>query len=395
MSTRVPPARLPALIVAALSIGAVFMVTGVSRAGPASSMTASTSETSASPTPSDVLPSPASPQATIYPPEEYEEASVPDEFTGVGPFTAEFPCAGLSVKDAAEIVPSVDGASIDGECYYGHLEAVGEDVLFDDAFSVDVHDLASPDQAADWLSDAEQRFYNGVYSDGSPPEGEGCEAVEDLGVETRWCWAPMEYPALLFRTDDLGVELEWFGVPDQQAGRDEAADRAVLTSVAARILETIGVPASGGSATTAGSIASVDDGGCPSEGDMIPQSSPPTLRSGSTGLALELAYSVMCGFVIDGPASLGQAPRAQAVVGAPIEVLVAPSLLDSASISVIEYRATGAAVVATVRTDGGFTFELPDGRCYAVTIGTQTAHDSTTWIALISTDPQGCAEFAN
>ena len=90
------------------------------------------------------------------------------------------------------------------------------------------------------MADAEQQFYNGVYPDGSPPDGGGCEPVDDLGVQASWCWAPMEFARLLMVTNDLGVELEWFGATDQPAGVNEAQDVVVLTCVAVRILDTVG-----------------------------------------------------------------------------------------------------------------------------------------------------------
>lgn len=80
-------------------------------------------------------------------------------------------------------------------------------------------EFASPDQSADWLFDVEQRFYNDVYADGSPPAGEGCEWAGDVtaaGVEltARWCWAQGEFPVLVLRTDDIGVTITWFGTPN-------------------------------------------------------------------------------------------------------------------------------------------------------------------------------------
>lgn len=191
------------------------------------------------------LPPPSEPTApepptTLYDPGDYEEDLLPDEFTGVGPFTGDFPCAGLSVSDAAQIVPGVAGATLDSGCYY---YSTGDDgtTNFDDAFSVDVSEFASPDQSADWIFVVQQLFYNGAYPDGSPPDSEGCEWLDDLapagaGLTVAWCWAPNEFPVLALRADDIGVSIEWFGTPTLESGRDEQSDLAITTAIAEHIV---------------------------------------------------------------------------------------------------------------------------------------------------------------
>lgn len=71
---------------------------------------ASTGVADAAPPPSD--PSSERPVTTLYDPGDYEESALPDQFTSVGPFTADFPCAGLSVEAAAELLPEVTGAAL-------------------------------------------------------------------------------------------------------------------------------------------------------------------------------------------------------------------------------------------------------------------------------------------
>lgn len=250
MSTPGSRVRFPALAAVGFSIGSVLVATSVSTAGPASGAPASSSESGPSSTPSGGDPSLTTSMATLYSEDDYSEGPIPDEFTGIGPFTSSFPCGGLSVDESAEIVPGVLGASIDGPCYYYvHIEASEGNTDITDAFSVDVVDIdsdaegAEGAEGAEWLADAEQQYYNRVYPSGRPPQGEGCEPLDGLGVDARWCWADDDrsHPTLLLLTPHLGIEIVGWDTIEDMAGDDEQREREILFDIAERILDNAGL----------------------------------------------------------------------------------------------------------------------------------------------------------
>ena len=208
--------RISAVATIAAAVCASTLAFGVGR-GPAALGSAGTATTNAA--------AGSTPPSSVYDADVVSEGTLLDEWTGVGPFTSEFPCGALSVSAAAEIVPTVVRAAVDGPCYY-------VDANDDDVFWVTVNDLTSGGEAGtstadEFVQTAEQRFYNRVYFDGTPPAGEECRERKGVGDQAVWCAAVgSDWPSLIVVSGDVGVELE----------SDEFDDEATYVAIAEAML---------------------------------------------------------------------------------------------------------------------------------------------------------------
>lgn len=181
------------------------------------------------------------PTSTLYDPDVLGESVVPDKWTGVGPYNSDFPCGGLSVAEAAQLFPEVTTAHIDGNtCYYGPEFADGD--TWPSVLWIDVHEVPTAAEAADWLAYEEQIFYNLFgTSAGDPLPGGECQPTDALGDRGLWCEAP-DGARLIVIAGTVGFTIDL----------DVQQDRQVYVDIATMIVANISPePAETAPATTA------------------------------------------------------------------------------------------------------------------------------------------------
>ena len=124
-----------------------------------------------------------------------------------------------------------------------------------------------------------------------------------------------------------------------------------------------------------------------------PEAHPPFIRSGVGTIAMEFSSSISCAGIHDGPVALGHHPSSRGVVERTFEVVIDPLQMPTARVTVRPYRSDDPGTATIVLARDEVAVNVADAECYGVYVLVQGATHTTSWIALVSTDSQSCAEF--